>query len=132
MKDLDVTSEDDHCDSPQKSFTKNPQCMLNANELTRLNSKNSLEEAHCINELDTIKEFEQHMDAKRRTNMKYMELIMRGAAAVIMLLSLFCVKTLPKNPNLYSDGFCLKDKGHIWTEPVNDLVHQSKSVLSFF
>jgi hypothetical protein len=75
--------------------------------MSKVETKGSLEEAESLNEVDTIKEFQLHMAAKREANMNYMKLIMRAGAAVVMLLGLFYIKTTSKNANLFSDGFCM-------------------------
>jgi len=51
---------------------------------------------------------------KRTSNKRYMEVTMRACFAVILLFALWWFRRSRK-VTLYSNGFCLKDQGHIWT-----------------
>jgi hypothetical protein len=64
--------------------------------------------------------------------MRYMEVVMRGSSALVMLIVLFCVRLGGKSTGLYPEEICIVDKGHIWTEPVNGIVHESEKWLNFF
>ena len=97
-------------------------------ELASLSSKNHLEE---LDEFNTFQTYGNEMTAKRESNKKYMEIAMRGLGAIILLIGLWYFRR-GSTVDVYPDGFCLKDQGHIWTESVNDLCHQNKNWLTFF
>jgi hypothetical protein len=101
-------------------------------ELADLNIKKSFEEEEGIKDFDTIKVYKDSMTLARMKNMRHMEVVMRGSTALIMLIVLFCVRIGGKSTGIYPEEICIVDKGHIWTEPVNELVHESERWLTFF
>lgn len=104
-------------------------------ELANLDFTNqSLEDAEHMDDMDQfnpMKAYDEALFSKRETNKRYMEVVMRGCSAIILLIALWWFRRGSKT-SVYSDGFCLKDQGHIWTESINELCHRSKAWLSFF
>ena len=97
--------------------------------MTSIEGKNALED---LEEMDNMQEYHSSLNQKRINNKRYMEIIMRGCSAAVLLMILQWGRSTQGKTNVFAEGFCLNDKGHKWTAGINDLVHESKAWLSFF
>lgn len=71
------------------------------------------------------------MDIQRERHMRYMEVGMRGSAVIVLFLAL-CFFKVRNIPNVYTEDFCMRDKGHILTASMNEAVNKSPALLTFF
>jgi hypothetical protein len=60
-----------------------------------------------------------------------MEIGMRGSAVIVLFLAL-CFFKARNVPNVYTEDFCMRDKGHILTASMNEAVNKSPALLTFF
>lgn len=63
--------------------------------------------------------------------MRYMEIGMRASAVIVLFLAL-CFFRSRNVPNVYTEDFCMRDKGHILTSGMNEAVNKSPELLTFF
>ena len=54
------------------------------------------------------------------------------AGAVIVLFLIVCFFRARNLPNVYTEEFCTRDKGHILTLGMNEALHKSPEFLRFF
>lgn len=82
------------------------------------------------NELSQLTDMVSQMDIQRQRNMRFMEVGMR-AGAVIVLFVFVCFFRARNVPNVYTEDFCMRDKGHILTAGMNEAVNKSPELLTF-
>lgn len=83
------------------------------------------------NELFTRTQYNNELKKQRLSSKKHMEIIMRAASAIILLIAVWWFKRGNK-ASIYQEGFCLIDQGHKWTATINEMCHKSKALLTFF
>lgn len=136
MKEENLSFHNAEIENYHSNSTKN--CLKNQHakelpdieiELCQLSGKN-FEDFEQMREYNSFKHYDIELK-KRMASKRHMEIIMRTASAVILLIALWWFRR-GKKAGMYQDGFCLIDQGHIWTSSINKLCHKSKAWLTFF
>jgi hypothetical protein len=82
-------------------------------------------------EISQLSDIVSRLDSEREKHMRYMEIGMRAVAVVVLFIAL-CIFKARNVPNVYTEDFCMRDKGHILTASMNESVNKNPALLRFF
>lgn len=98
-------------------------------ELKELNSKSKDFEENEM-EISELSDFVSQLDRTREQHMRYMVIGMRACAVIVLFVAL-CIFKTRNVPNVYTEDFCMNDKGHIILAAPNAELNKNSGMLSF-